>query len=177
MFFKPFKVLKKHWLLHILWFVFVPVLASLSLIISCLNGNNEQILNDLSLGYFYIVSISIICSFIYDIFVCIYENYADKHEEKFPLLKMISLIVFFILIIISFVCHLTAFGQKLWVQITLFVVTCFVSFYCRLVFKMDVYLDKDFEYLEKENDDIKKLNDSTNNVERAESPDGGSLKL
>lgn len=177
MIFKPFKVLKKHWLLHVLWFVFVPALASFSLIISALNGNNNQVLGELSLGYFYIVSISLICSFIYDIIVCIYEFFADKHEEKFPLLKVISLIVFIILIIISFVCHNTVFGQQLWVQISLFIITCFVSFYCRLVFKMDVYLDKDYEYLEKENADIQNLNNSTKKVENAEAPDGGSFKL
>ena len=85
--------------------------------------------------------------------------------------------MFFILIILSFVFHLTAFGQILWVQMSLFIVTCFTSFYCRLVFKMDVYLDKDYEYLEVENQEIKKLDESTKNVEKTKSPDGGDVKL
>lgn len=177
MFFKPLKVLKKHWVLHVLWFFFVPFLSSMSFLINILNGNQSQIVNDLSLGYFYTVSLAITCSFLYDFFVGIYESKSEKIKDDFILYKVGTAIFLTILIIVLFILQVTLFGKLTWIQIVVFAMVCFASFYWRLVSKMDVYLDENCEYLNKEKEDIKRIDDSSQNPSSPKTPDGGDLKL
>ena len=174
---KPFKVLKKHWLLHILWLLFVPVFSSVSFIVNILNGNQSQLANDLSLGYFYTVSLAISCSFLYDFFVDIYESKAEKIRDDFLLYKIGTAFCLLTLVLVLMILQITLFGKLTWVQIVVFFITCFVSFYWRLVSKMDVYLDENGEYLNRENEEIRRLDDSLEKPSNPKTPDGGDLKV
>ena len=173
----PFKVAKKHWIIHLLWFLFVPIVSSISLLFNLLNFETNQIASDITMGYFYIVSISLICSCIYDIVVCFYEYVIESHKDSFMSFKLKCLFVLLSLIIPTILLHITKVGKYWWIQVPLFLIVCFFSFYVRLVFKMEVYLDEQGEYLSKEKNEMQKIDESSQKTNNPKTPDGGELKL
>ncbi len=173
----PFKVLKKHCIVHLLWFLFVPVISSIGLIFNLMNSNMPQVVEDIGIGYFYIISIALICSSIYDIAVCFYEFVIEKRKDTFMVFKLWSFFVLLVLIIPTILFQTTKIGDLWPIQFVLFVIVCFISFYVRLVFKMDTYLNEDGDYLLKENEDIEKLKKNLRKGNNPSAPDGTNIKV
>ncbi|MCQ2799769.1 MAG: hypothetical protein MJ228_03270 [Bacilli bacterium] len=172
----PFKVLKKHPIIHLLWFVFVPFLSSVGVIFNLLNFNLEGVYRDISLGFFYCVSLSITLSIVYDIVVDLCEHHINHLEKRFLNYKVVCLLALISVIIALMLFQFTLVGRFIVIQIALHIVSILIAFYTRLVTKMDAYLNENCEYIEEENDRLKsEIKKSKKGGKKG--PDGGELKI